>query len=620
MNKSIELEPLFRGVNISKKGVSEEERTVELTFSSEAPYQRWFGMEILDHSEKSVDLSRLRMGAPLLLDHDPAKQIGVIEDVSIGSDRRGRARVRFSKSALGNEVFQDVVDEIRTSVSVGYQPIEMTLEEERSDGPDVYRVDNWLPFEVSIVSIPADTSVGTNRSADIQNFKSQFKESEMTTENTNTVEEAAVEAPAQPEVNVSEVRSQAKVEAQSQVKEVIEIGRAYNEVELATKCIEQGGSADTLRQMILEKRAEGSEMIKAESPEVGLTDKETRNYSITKLLNALANPDNTSAQRAAAFEFEVSSAAAEKMKRESRGATVPYDVLKRDLNVGTAVDGGNLVSTDLLSGSFIESLENALALRQCGATMLTGLNGNIAIPRQTGGASHFWLAENGEPTESSATFDQIAMTPKTVGAFTEISRKLLLQSSISMEAFVQNELAMRLALAIDFAGINGSGTSNQPKGILNYTGVGSVANGTNGGVPTWGKVVDLETEAGDANALVQNMCYLMNAKTRGLLKQTEKASSTAQFIMPDSMSLNGYSAVTSNQVPKNLTKGTGTNLSALIYGNFADLIIGMWGGLDLQVNPYSKDTSGAVRVTAFQDVDINIRHPESFSVMKDVIA
>lgn len=612
MTNNRDLEPLFRGVTITKKGIDEENRTVELTFSSELPYERWFGIEILDHSEKSVDLSRLRMGAPLLLDHDTSIQIGVIEDVSIGSDRRGRARVRFGKSQQANEIFQDVVDEIRTCVSVGYQPIEMILEEERSNGPDVYRVNKWLPFEVSIVSIPADTSVGTNRSAD--EFKSKFKSEEVKMTTETKVTETPKAAPA---VDVDAIRNQERQDVQKQIRELLAAGEKFGEQALANQCINEGKSLDSFRQLVLEKRSNDAP-VKAESPEVGLSEKETRSYSMTKLINALANPNDANAQRAAAFEFEVSAAASAKMKKDTRGAMVPYDVLKRDLNVGTAADGGNLVETSLLSGSFIESLENALALRQCGATMLTGLNGNIAIPRQNGGASHFWLAENGEPTESSATFDQIGMTPKTVGAYTEISRKLLLQSSISMEAFVQNELALRIALAIDAAGIFGTGTSNQPRGLLDYPGVGSVVGGTDGGAIDWGKVVDLETATGTANALVQNMCYLTNAKVRGAAKQTLKAAGVSGYIWEDG-AMNGFPVVTSNQVPGNLTKGAGTNLSALAFGNFADLIIGMWGGLDLQVNPYSLDKIGAVRVTAYQDVDIELRHPESFAVMTDVI-
>lgn len=616
MSKKIEVRDLFagktadcfRGVTIQKKNVDEEARTVELSFSSELPYERWFGMEILDHSAEAVDLTRLNAGGAVLVDHNPSDHVGVVEEVVIGGDRRGRARVRFGKSPRASEIFQDIADGIRTSVSVGYRPIEMILEEEREDEPSVYRVSKWQPFEISIVSIPADPTVGTNRSAEKQTIEIKQKESEMTEQ----VNEA-------PTVDVAAVRSEEGNKIRSQYNEMLKLGEQHGELGLARQCIEKGQSVDDLMRQLLEKRGH-EDVVQAEAPEVGLTEKETRNYSMTKLLNALANPQDANAQRAASFEFEVSAAACDKMKRESKGAMVPYEVLKRDFTVGTAADGGNLVETELLSGSFIDSLENALALRQCGATMLTGLNGNIAIPRQTGGASHFWLGENGTASESNATFDQVAMTPKTVGGYSEISRKLLLQSSISMEQFIQNELALRLALAIDLAGIAGTGASNQPLGLLNVTGTGSVAGGANGGAMDWADVVGLETEAGASNALVQNMCYLTNARVRGALKTTEKASGTAQFIMGEGSELNGYRAVVSNQVPSNLTKGSGTNLSAAIFGNFADLIIGMWGGLDLQVNPYSLDTSGAVRVTAFQDVDINVRHPESFSIMKDIVA
>lgn len=615
-NKNINVEPLFRGFQINRAGVDEEARTAELSFSSEEPYERWFGIEVLDHSEKSVDLTRLQGGGAVLMDHDPRDQIGVVESVEVSGDRRGRAVVRFGNSQRANEIFQDVKDGIRTNVSVGYEVREMTLEETKKGGPDVYRVDSWIPFEISLVAIPADPTVGVNRADSKQTNSVLIKSKEsltMTTENTNEPVKA-VEKP----VDVAAVRSKAYSDAQAQAKELISIGEQYGASDLARECLTNGESADTLVRKILEKR-NGQEMVAAESPIIGLSNKEVRQYSMARVLHALANPQDRSAQEAAAFEFEASAAACKAQKRDTEGAMVPYEILTRDFNVGTAGDGGNLVSTDLLAGSFIQSLENALALRQCGATMLTGLNGNIAIPRQTGGASHYWLAENGTPTESSATFDQIALTPKTVGAYSEISRKLLQQSSISTEAFVQNELAMRLALAIDFAGINGSGASNQPLGIMGVSGIGSVVGGTNGAAPTWGDIVDLETEAAADNALVQNMCYLTNAKVRGKLKQTEKASSTAQFIWSEANMLNGYSTVVSNQVPSNLTKGTSSVASGIIFGNFADLIIGMWGGLDLQVNPYSLDTKGAVRVTAFQDVDINVRHPESFAVMADAL-
>ena len=438
------------------------------------------------------------------------------------------------------------------------------------------------------------------------------------------------ETPTEP-IDIETVRNQAREAAQAEerarVIELTKTGEKFDAQDLARQFIDNGGSVHDLNAAILERK--GIDVVKAEDPAIGLTEQEARDFSFTRLLAVQAykgDPLEPSLREAAAFELEACAAAAAQLKKDSRGSVVPFDVLvqKRAHTVGTATAGGNLVETELLDQSFIDKLENALAMRQLGITMLSGLNGNIAIPRQTGGASHFWLAENGNPTESSATFDQIAMTPKTVGAYTEISRRLLLQSSIGIESFVQNELALRLALAIDSAAISGTGASNQPTGVLNYAGVGDVSLGTpNGGALDWDGIVDLETEVANANADVGSLAYLTNAKVRGKAKKTFIDPGSGERIW-DSRSgetpLNGYRTVISNQVPSNLVEGTsGATLSAVIFGNWADLIIGMWGGLDIQVNPYSLDTTGAIRVTSFQDVDIQIRHPESFAAIQDAI-
>ncbi len=598
-----------RGFLLEKNHIDEDSRTVQLAFSSEDPYERWFGMEILGHKKSEVDLTRMS-DAPLLVGHDHSDQVGVIEDVSIDSDARGRAVVRFGKSARASEIFQDVVDGIRRQVSVGYYVNEMKLEKETDEGPDEYRVTKWQPFEVSMVSVAADPTVGVGRNAEELNIKTPKEEIKM---GDYTPEKAPVS------IDVDAERETARAEERSRVSELLATGQNYDAAELAQKHIDAGGSVDDLNRDILKRN--GQNAIKAEDPVIGMSEKEAQRFSITKAINALANPQDHRAQKDASFEFECSRAACDVMKKESQGIMIPADVLTRDLNVGTAIDGGNLVATDLMSGSFIDKLENALAVNQAGATILTGLNGNIAIPRQTGGTSHYWLAESGTPTEASATFDQVALTPKTVGAYTEISRKLIQQSSIAVEGFVQNELALRLALAIDSAAVSGTGASNQPEGILNTTGIGSVAGGTNGLAPTWSHVVQLESAVANDNAAMGNMMYLTNTKVRGILKETEKFSGGGREIWTgDTNPLNGYGTVVSNQVPSTLTKGSASGIcSAIIFGNFADLIIGMWGGLDLQVNPYSLDTSGAVRVTAFQDTDISVRHPESFSAMLDAL-
>lgn len=353
---------------------------------------------------------------------------------------------------------------------------------------------------------------------------------------------------------------------------------------------------------------------------IGMSDKEVRRYSLVRAIQAAANRN----WKGAELEMEASAAVAKRMGQDPQGFFVPYDwthrsAEHRDLNVGTDTAGGHTVATDLLVSSFIDILRNRLVVRQAGATMLTGLVGDIAIPRQTGGATAYWVAESGAPTESQHTFDQVTMSPKTVGAFTDYSRKLLKQASIDVEMFVRDDIAAILALAIDLAGLHGSGSSNQPTGVAATSGIGSVAGGTNGAAPDWADIIDLETEVSADNADVGRLAYVTNARVRGKLKQTEKASGTAQFVW-NGTELNGYTALVSNQVSSTLTKGTASGVcSAIFYGNWADLLVGMWGVLDMLVDPYTGSTSGTVRVVGLQDVDIAVRHAQSFAAMLDAL-
>jgi HK97 family phage major capsid protein len=354
-----------------------------------------------------------------------------------------------------------------------------------------------------------------------------------------------------------------------------------------------------------------------EDTKIGMNDAEIGNFSIVRAVNALV----TGNWNEAGFEREMSDEMASKLGKRAQGFYIPTDVLTRaDYVVGTAASGGHTVQTDLLSGSFIDMLRNKMATVGLGATMMNDLVGNIAIPRQTSGATSYWVAESGAVTESIGAFDQVTMSPKTVGSMSDISRKMLLQSSLDVEAFVRNDLATSLALAIDSAAINGTGSSNQPKGVLNQTGIGSVLGGTNGANPDWKDIVDLESAVAIDNADIGNLGFLTNAKVRGKLLQTEKASTTAQYVWSDNNSLRGYNAAVSNQVPSNLTKGTASGVcSAILFGNWADLIIGTWGGIDINVDTSTGSSSGTVRVVALQDVDIAVRHAESFAAMKDAL-
>lgn len=386
--------------------------------------------------------------------------------------------------------------------------------------------------------------------------------------------------------------------------------------ELAMSAIQRGLTVEQFQREAIEKLASKP----VPTADIGMDKKEVKRYSLMRAINALANPTDANAQRAAAFEREVSDAVAQKLGKQARGFLVPFEVQKRDLVVGTPTAGGNLVATDLLAGSFIEVLRNAMVLPGLGTQMLTGLVGNVAIPKQTGAATAYWVAESNAPTESQQTIGQVAMSPKTVGAYTEISRKLLLQSSIDVESMVQTDLAAVLGLAIQQAAISGTGTSNQPAGLLTLI-TPSVVGGTDGAAPTWAHIVELESDVAVANALVENMAYLTNAKVRGKLKTTSKVSGQNGFIWENGDTpVNGYRAAVTNAVPSNLTKGTSTGVcSAIIFGNFRDLVIGMWGGLDLMVDPYSGSTSGTVRIVALQDVDVAVRYTESFATMVDAL-
>lgn len=606
---------VHRAFTVDRSAISEESRTVELAFSSETPYERWWGIEVLDNTPTAVRLGRLTSGGPLLMDHDTRDQVGVIESVRIDADRVGRAVVRFGKGARAQEVWQDVQDGIRRNVSVGYAIHKAQLVETSDTGLDTYRVTDWEPLEISLVSVPADATVGIGRSAadggdnPIQILKEQRMSNDNTTTPAAPVDHAAIERAA---------AERANQDATKRAADIIAIGEMFAKQggeKRAAEALRAGKTVEQFRHEMLQHMATQP----VPTADVGLSEKEARSFSFIRAVNALANPGDRKAQEAAAFERECSDAVASKQGRAAQGFFVPAEVQRRDLNVTTATAGGNTVATNLLASSFIELLRNKLAVAGMGAQMLTGLSGNIAIPRATGGATAYWVAESGAPTESQAAFDQVTMTPKTVGAYSDISRKLLLQSSIDVEGFVRNDLATVLALAIDLAAINGTGASNQPRGILATSGIGDVAGGTNGLAPTWAHIVELESDIAIANADVGTMGYLTNAKVRGKLKTTSKVSGQNGFIWEDGM-LNGYKASVSNQVPSNLTKGTSSGVcSAIIFGNWSDLIIGQWGTLDLMVDPYSGSTSGTVRVVALQDVDIAVRNAVSFSAMLDAL-
>jgi len=566
----------------------EDDRTLEFPFASELPVERYFGMEVLNMSEDAMDLSRLNDGAPLLYQHDADRIVGVVERAYI-KDKRGYAKVKLANNELGREMQDLIKDGIIRNVSFGYKI--NAMEEDRSTSPVTYRATSYQPFEISLVTVPADQTVGIGRGF-IQN-EIVSTASAVSTPTANPIMED--QAP-----NLEALRAEAAEAKAKEAAEMLALGKRTQNVDLAQEFVMNSRSLDELRSALIEKMGSQAKPVDNTAAEIGLSDQETRSFSWLRALNYLSNPTDRAAREAAGFEIEASEAAAQKLGRASRGITIPQEVLSRDLTVGTASAGGNLVATELLGGSFIDILRNSSALDQAGATVLTGLTGNVAIPRQSGAATAYWVAESGSPTESNQTVDQVTMMPRTVAAYNDYSRRLLIQSSVDVENMIRRDLAAVLALKIDLAGLYGTGGSSEPLGLKNTTGIGTEDFAAN--TPTFAEVVALESDVAGANALLGSPVYLMNAAMRGALKTATKDSGSGQFIYMDN-EVNGYPGLVSNQVESN----------DLWFGNFADLLIGYFSGLDLMVDPYSNSTSGTVRVVAMQDVDMAVRHAASFS-------
>ena len=618
------------------RNIDEAARTVEVAFSSETPVARWFGDEILDHSAGAMNDARLANGAAVLWNHDTDVQIGVVESARIDGDRVGRAVLRFGKSARADEIWADVVAGIIRHISVGYF-VRAVKTEETEGAPDKVTITDWEPYEISLVSVPADASVGVGRSVgeppeeprnapvdtDTQINQTENRGSGMKTVIIRNAEGDLVRAKVDETgkiVETLEVLERAadtqalvtrgRAAEQQRTASILELGERYSAQALVPEAIRSGVSVDEFTRSLLEHVNTGAGGQRGNTPladdggEIGMTDREVARFSFNRALRALANPGDASLREEAAFEFEASRAAARALGRDAQGVMVPMDVLTRALNTGTdglsaGATGGLAIGTTLLSQSFIEMLRARSIFLQR-ATPLGGLVGNFSIPGQAGGASGYWLDEDEDAGEGTVDLRDIALAPKTVGAFSEITRKMLMQPSIDAEALTRRDLSIALATTIDLAGYYGDGVK-KPVGLKNLPGINAVAFANV--QPTYQELIAMESEIATDNADVDSMCYIGNAKFRGHCKSTEKfASSSGQTIWEPGNQVNGYAADITNQVA----------LGDVFHGNFADAIVGAWGGLDLTVDPYSNSKKGRLRIVAFQDIDIAFRNVESF--------
>lgn len=578
---------------------------VVFPLSSEAPYQRGDGIEVLVHTPEAVDLSWLKSGnAPLLDTHDRWSgldaQIGVIRDAWL-EGKRLYVAVEFRTDPRSQAIAADVDKCIVRNVSVGYEVIEYT---EKRGKAEEYRVTKWRPQEASFVPLPADQTVGVGRSA---------TQTEVSMTKPNTL-------PGLDE-QTDEQRAEAMTGA---INEVTALAQTHNCADLARSFIAGAMMHGDMPNLALFKGIvaanlpDGTPLV---NTDIGLTEKEQRQFSLVRLAAVMA--DDTGAARAnATFELEATAAAGE---GKHGGYVLPTDIMRSwgnfDMDgmnsrsvdgrhaVRAAVSAGgntNVMTTDHMADRFIDNLRDAMVLGRLGLTMLPGLSSDIEIPGKDVNISAAWLgSEDANVAESTPSFRKISMGPKDLGAYTDITRRMIQQATIGIEALVRNDIVTAIAQAIDLAGLYGSGSSGQPTGLKNTAGIGSVTFAA--AVPTRDEIVDMRAairatnQFGDATSI---MCTDMEAD----LMKVKVDSGSGIFLANGS----GRLQTGDNYVMTNaLTAGD------IFMGVWSDMLMGLWGGLELARSTEAKFLSGGVRLRGIQTVNFGVRRVGSFVLGND---
>lgn len=626
-----------RTLTLSRAQIKEDARTIDIAFSSEEPVRRIWGIEILDHTPRAMRMDRANKGIPLLFNHDRDAHLGVLEDCRCDDDKKARGTARFSRSSLAEEKWRDVSDGILKDVSVGYAVHFVKEIPTKELSPDlvklaaqeklpVYRITDWEPFEASLVTVPADPTVGVGRAADSDPDRADKKDGDELTPTPVIKEERNMQEPKQDidltqyEQDMEKQRKRAGDDAREKerlrvqgINDIYEKFRAYVPEFIRRKAVDEGMPLQDYQDIVLKRIGDGSP-IDTPVTELGLSKQEIRRYSITRAILSQWKESNVDAS----FERACHSEIERRLGVASKGIFVPFDVMRqpadpkgtgrRDLSVGTAAAGGYLVGTDHLGSEFIDLLRNMMLIRQLGAKVLSGLRGSVVIPRRTAGATTYWVTEGNPPTEGANTFGQLSLSPKSVAANLDYTRNLLLQSNPSIDSLVNGDLAKGIALAVDLAAFHGSGAAGQPTGIANTSGIGSVT----GTSIAYSGMLDFQTDVAAANALAGNCAYVTTPAVAALLAQRARFSNTdtplwkGNILQADDVC--GFKGFSTNQIAA----------GNLFFGDFSQVFLAEWGVLELVVDPYTQSKSGIIQVTAFQSVDVGVRYPGAFSLATSV--
>jgi HK97 family phage major capsid protein/HK97 family phage prohead protease len=614
---------------VCRKAAGDTFTRLSFAASSERPVERYFGNEVLSHDPASIRMERMTTGAaPLLFNHDANDPVGMIDSAKAVNGRL-MVDAHLFNTTRAAEVEQMIAGGLR-NVSIGYRL--NTIEENKAD--DTFRATDWEPFEVSIVTVPADPSVGIGRgqgdafevrmvrsapiissvstpavSANLKEPKMGDPISAVAGNNAEVPKITAVEAESQRRAGIIALCKANKIDGR------VEAGWIEGGERFEDTCDKNGDVIHKgIASQILDVMEERSKSKPSGAAALGLSSKETQRFSIVKAIRAMRFGGQTpKLLQDAAFELECSRTVAAQLNRElTSSILVPTEVLQRPLGEGATramattpgSKGGYLVNIENMG--FIDILRNRSVAMRMGARQLSGLTGNVFFPRQTGKVSVTWQAGEGTSvTAADQALGQLSMTPHTCIALTDVSEQLLRQSSVSAEQFIMADLAADVAIdGVDAAVISGTGGA-QPLGIKNTTGV---TTGQDSASATYAKVLAFVSTAGAANAIRGNPGFITTTAGAAKLMTVQRFTSTDTPVWEGNM-LDGqlvkFNAMSSEQVPA----------ANLIFGSWDECVIGDWGVLELSTdNGGTRFNQAQVGIRALWMVDVMLRYPQAFVV------
>lgn len=606
--KSAKKQIYYRKIDVDKTTIDEKTREVLVTFSTETPVPQYDGFEILDHSPDSVRLDRIKDGGAVLVEHDRHDHIGSVQQASITKDRRGAAILRIGSSERAEEVFQDIKDHIKTKISVGYIVHKAIEDGQTENGDPIYRAIDWEPIEISFCAIQADPNCGVMR--DLQPRKS-------TQLNSNSMNNRLFKGDAMNIDNQKLSRKQRREARRAlddgnqgqgeggMFADVLKAGKRYEDqggLTVAETIIRDGGDIDDFNKRML---AVISDSKNGNHDQLGMPDMSfinKRQYSIREAILSMSGD-----RSAGGYEREVSQELKRQLGKKTTSMLLPLGVMKREITAGG--DGSSMIATDHLSGSFIDAVAARSVVMGLNPTILNGLVGDVAIPRESGSTAD-WYTLDGTDTiaEGDPALDQVLMSPKTVAGLSSFSHMMLTQSSPDIEMMIRNSLAKAVGTAFDKAALVGAG-GKSPLGISGQNGV---AVDTYTGSPTFAHLVAMEGAIAGNDVDLSHLAYVTTSAMAATLKTIDVGVDTGRFIWEGNGKEAGQGIV--NTFPATYTN----NMLAgkVLFGNWSDLILGFWGVISLDVDTSTGFNKGTTAVRAILDADVAVRHPESFALLE----